>query len=585
MLAAMIAFVLYLPTVNYEYALDDGMYIMQNSLTQGGIANIKAIFTTGSIHDFNPDNGPEPWRPLTILSFAIGKSGWNNAPGIEHFINISLYACTAWLLFSLLASMGLGASHVVLLLCVLLFVTHPVHTEVVANIKSRDEMLCLLFALAAWRCWQPHLHNYKRQAFAALFFMAALLSKETAIVFTLIIPLSAWIISDTPRKQILLATLPIWGVAIVYLLLRQAVVGTVLEAAEGDPVNNILYAAQTTDTYIATVLYLLGFYFLKLFIPIDLLHDYALYHIDVTDMGDVQVWMVVVLLGVCAYSIWHYWKRIPIAALGIILFLAALSPTANIFFLNGASFGERFLYMPTLGACVFLPLAWLKGHGKNTKWMLPFFSALTILWAAATIVRIPDWRNNQTLFESGIAVAPDNARIHASLAFDYKERAFKSRKTAEQQSYLQKAEREFLASMRLYPDFHYTTYNLGVMYYETGRKEKAKKVYQEGVRRFPNHRDMHNNLGVLYFEERNFEDAAEMFSKALAIDSNDANGRANLGACYQNTGDPVAAEEQYLKALKVNPQHQGAIGNLILIYQNRGDTEKTMYYEALRQKK
>lgn len=581
LLAALVALMLYLPTVNYEYALDDGMYIMQNSLTQGGIGNLKAIFTTGSIHDFNTNNGPEPWRPLTITTFAIGKSLWDNLPFAEHLINVFLYALTAVMLFQLIRKLLPSVQENLLFAGTLLFVVHPIHTEVVANVKGRDEILCLFFTIASWHLWVSPCNNIARKCGAALCLFGALLSKETAIVFTLLIPLSGIMLLRLNIKEVIGRSWLLWGVAIIFMTMRQSVTGGSFEAETGDPVNNIIYAAESNSEYAGTVIYLFGLYLFKTLWPYPLLHDYSLHYVSVTDMADIMVWLVIAAMSVLFYLIFKYRKKIPPVSFGIFFFLTTLTPTANIFFLNGASFAERFLYIPVLGVCAVAIPSFLSVSSFIRSGLLVVGIVISI-FTLITLQRIPDWKNNEKLFESGAQIAPDNARIRASLAFDYKERAFESRNVRQQAEYFKKAEREFLVSRELNAEFHYSTYNLGVMYYETGQKDKAERIYKEGVAKFTEHRDMHNNLGVIYFENSNYLKAKEMFSRAIEIDSNDANAWANLGACLQNTGQPELAEPHYLKAIALNPLHKGALGNLVLIYRGRGEVEKANYYESLR---
>ncbi|MCK5029515.1 MAG: hypothetical protein KAR57_07770, partial [Bacteroidales bacterium] len=73
---------------------------------------------------------------------------------VSHFLNVLLYALTALVLFILLER--LFSNHKsdkwywsLPFVASLLFLAHPIHTEVVANIKGRDEILSLLGVLLA----------------------------------------------------------------------------------------------------------------------------------------------------------------------------------------------------------------------------------------------------------------------------------------------------------------------------------------------------------------------------------------------------------------------------------------------------
>ena len=71
-----------------------------------------------------------------------------------------------------------------------LFAAHPIHTEVVANIKSRDEILAYLFGTIMLICFLKFKEsNLKKWLYASLsFYFLAILSKENAILFIAILP-------------------------------------------------------------------------------------------------------------------------------------------------------------------------------------------------------------------------------------------------------------------------------------------------------------------------------------------------------------------------------------------------------------
>ena len=91
-------------------------------------------------------------------TFALEIQLFGNRPHVHHAVNIALFAACAALLCLLVLALLVppGAprpepapapARVVALVTALLFAAHPIHTEVVANLKSRDELLCLFFIL------------------------------------------------------------------------------------------------------------------------------------------------------------------------------------------------------------------------------------------------------------------------------------------------------------------------------------------------------------------------------------------------------------------------------------------------------
>ena len=153
------SFIIYGNTFQNEYALDDGIVITQNHFVQKGIAGIPDILTHDSFFGWlkgaNNDVAGGRYRPLSLVSFAIENSIFGNNPGASHFINVLLYAVLGMSVFILLNRLLIikqtQFSNLIHLpfLTALLFIAHPVHTEAVANIKGRDEILSLLFSIIA----------------------------------------------------------------------------------------------------------------------------------------------------------------------------------------------------------------------------------------------------------------------------------------------------------------------------------------------------------------------------------------------------------------------------------------------------
>ena len=113
---------------------------------------------------------------LTVLVYWISNR-------FKYFIslkNILLFALTCAVVFLLLRRLFQKHHPLLPLLATALFTVHPVHTEVVANIKSRDEILSFLnlslsMLLMLQFCDKK---QWWRIAAASVFFYLALLSKE-----------------------------------------------------------------------------------------------------------------------------------------------------------------------------------------------------------------------------------------------------------------------------------------------------------------------------------------------------------------------------------------------------------------------
>ena len=138
-----LAFALYANTLNHDYVLDDKAIITQNTFTQKGFSGIFDHLTHSYWYGINNKDAGN-YRPMSGISFSIENALFGNNPTMGHLLNILFYALLCMVLYHWLRTLQLMDQRW-LMLSIILFAAHPIHTEVVANIKSRDEIYALLF--------------------------------------------------------------------------------------------------------------------------------------------------------------------------------------------------------------------------------------------------------------------------------------------------------------------------------------------------------------------------------------------------------------------------------------------------------
>ncbi len=180
---------LYANAINNGYNLDDELVTKHHRLTSQGVSAIPEIFTSSYYQD---DMGYSyEYRPMVLASFALEHQIFGESPLISHFINVLLYAICCLILLKTLELLFAGYSSLFPFLVTLIFIAHPAHTEVVCNIKNRDEILSMLFGLGAFY-YAIRLNDQKAFLLSpviSLLFACALMSKATVVTFALIIPL------------------------------------------------------------------------------------------------------------------------------------------------------------------------------------------------------------------------------------------------------------------------------------------------------------------------------------------------------------------------------------------------------------
>src|SRR5437763_10601967 len=124
----LLAIVIYVNTCNFTYTMDDDVYITQHHSVQKGLKGIGEIFSHGSLYGFNQVGGNQPYRPITLLSFALEKEFGKNSAPARHVINVLLYALTAIFLYQFLLLLFGEKRYMIAFFASILFIVHPVHT-------------------------------------------------------------------------------------------------------------------------------------------------------------------------------------------------------------------------------------------------------------------------------------------------------------------------------------------------------------------------------------------------------------------------------------------------------------------------
>jgi hypothetical protein len=462
---------LYLRTLNYEYVLDDQIVITKNIYTEKGFGGIWEILTTESFQGYFQSQKDlvvgARYRPLSIVTFAIerGIIGSNNRQ-VSHFINALLYGLTGLLLFRVLSllfgnrgreewflSLGFGAA--------LLWIVHPLHTEAVANIKGRDEIMALLGSLATLYYSLKYVEKGKILSLilACICFFLGLLSKETTITFLGVIPMSIYFFQTGNIKKILRIFLPLLGVFVLYLILRVQVIGYLLSDTVVTDIMNNPFVNMTVAQKYATIFYTLIIYLKLSIVPHPLTHDYYPFHIPTMEWTDfLPILSLLLYLAMGIYALFGIKKR-RIPSYAILFYIMTLSIVSNLFFPIGTFMNERFVFMASIGICILLAWLLLDFIPGLTSRIKPLFggialAAIVVAYGFKTFSRIPAWRSPLSLNASAIKVSKNSARanVFTGTAYfnEYKDMAEGEAK----QNVLAQASYYVRRAKELMPDYH-----------------------------------------------------------------------------------------------------------------------------------
>jgi len=556
---ALLIVLIYGNSIDNEYSLDDDLVVFNNSKIEEGIKSFKEIFTTRTLKgDKN-----SIYRPLPVFTFAIEKQFFNSLPkfqtlqeksrknkltqaNLSHFFNLVFYFLTCLVLYKLLRVFS-DYNIFLPFLVVTIFLVHPLHTEPVNNLKSRDELLMLLFVLLAINQYIKFctLGGYYRLFLAFLFFVLASFSKENAILLLGVLPVILYFIKVDFKKIAFLVT-----VSLIGLLFFSFIRGALLNSdgvREYLFFENPLFFTGGVLERITVGFYCSWFYLKMLIFPNHLSFYYGYNQIPMATFANWEVWLSILFfipLGI--YGLYLFYKR-NVLGLGIVIWFGIMLGVVNVFFPIVGIVADRFAYVFSLGFSIVL--AWLlllifkidvtKEQAKIHLSPIFIISLGIILlgYSARVVARNANWENHLTLYENDIKHLNNSAKANALVANTYYPMVFEK--------------------ARLNPS-------------DPTIKNDMEKVifhYKEAIRIDSTYLTSLNNLASVYsILLRDYKTAIYYSSKAIQIKPNYLEAQFNLGYSYDALDDYENALQHYLEVLKLNPEYNNAYIKLELLF-------------------
>ena len=509
LLVFLFACILYAPSLHNGFVWDDMNLIVDNQ-DIGALdgATVQRLFTSNYWAAELERSGL--YRPLTALSFHIDHRLYGTHPAGFHLTNLLLNGAVCALVFLVL--MQLFAHVPTALMASLVFAAIPLHTENVAWIAGRTDLLAMLWMLASVAIY---VHWRRRRstaglALALLCFAAALLAKETACILPpLVLLLEFGPVArlsrgrGSPASRVS-ATLAFFVVAAIYFLVRQHVLGAAVSAFApfvSGPANTV-----------ALSLSIFAHYVYKLIFPfvLNVESDVAL---------PAHVWDLHALVGLAMLAVGglvvYRWRR-----RGEVIFAAAvlalgLAPVLNLIPVTQVS-AERFLYFPSLGFALFVALAAGSAPARWRRPVLVAFAFLITAYSIRTVARTLDWRDELTLFRKTVAASGDSARAHAALG----------NALLRQEQYAAAMD-EFRRATELSSGYAAGWSGLGRALGKLGRTDEAIANTRKALDIAPE-ASMWTRLGILLMQSGDHAGAADSFRRALELRPRNPYARYNL---------------------------------------------------------
>ena len=619
---AIFSFGLYANTIGHDFVLDDYFVIKENAIVKEGFSGIPLLLKTD--YQYGYWNTPNKfYRPLSLIMFAIEWQISPNNPTFHHVIHVLFYALTGFILFYTLSELLREYNLILPFIVSLLFISHPIHTEVVANIKSRDLMMAFFFVILTFYLLQKYLqtHNVISLIISLTCYFLALCCKESVITIFVTLPILIHTFTNTElRKNQIISTLFVIPI-VTYLILRAIILGTIsidlstigiVGALAVAPflmsillirmhrkvltalslllivaVGYLLFYMKTNmSDYFSRIpvsIEIMGIYLLKLLYPHPLVFDASYNQYPYISWNNLKAIIpLLVYSGLGIFAILRL-KSKNIMAFGIFYFFIAMSIHIYSIFHMGLPYGERFLYISSLGFTIFIglflgillrtDLEYVR-YDKLSELLKSNITFLSIsfiiigIFSIKTVIRNTDWQTNTTLRTADVHKSPNSARMRYYYGLTLMEdKAINATTEDERKDYLHQAISEFLTAIQINENMPEPYSQLGITYFRLGNYQKSLEYYKKAIL----NSDVANNMGILYYKVGDYEKALSMFEMAVKLDPRLANAYFNMGVIQGSLGKYQQAIDNLKRSIKYDAYHAQTYYNLGLIYEKNRD--------------
>ena len=597
------------PALHGAWLWDDAVEVARNPDLRG-LAGLARIWRGTASPDYLPLKSSVDWLAWQL---------WGAHVFGYHVLNLALHLTGAFLLWQLLARLGLrrawwGA---------LLFAVHPLTVESVAwisELKNTLSLPLLLLAMLAYVDYDraraagpgaPAAGAAYRESLGC--FALALLAKSSGVMFPGVILLYAWWRRGRIGAADLRASAPFFALSLARgaatLVFQHRWAGPGAAAAQAGLLPRIAVAGLALEDYAG-----------KVVSPTGLLPLYPRWSVNAPALWDFLPWL---FFGVIFAGLWagrRSWGRAGLFGLGffVLNFLPVLGfvPLA---YPQSSWVADHLAYLPLIGAAGLAAaglgaafdalgnvrativglavLALAAGWTLTSRRYAAQFVSEVTLWSY-TVRHEPnsaEARKNlgNALVHSGrlpeaIAEYAIAGRLNAGdpfLQYDYGNALMQAQRMPEAIARYRAA----LGLRPVYPEAHDNLglalldtgnlpeaiaqlelalqerpgapgiqYNLAGALLRGGRAAEAIPHYQAMLRQVPDNPEAHYNLGLAYLQARRLPEAIAEYAATLQLMPGSAEAHNNLGNALLESGKVTEAIIQYEEALRLNPKLAGA---------------------------
>ncbi|OJX35009.1 MAG: hypothetical protein BGO87_09745 [Flavobacteriia bacterium 40-80] len=533
---------LYINTVKNDFSLDDYLVTQAHPYVTKGLKGIPDILTSPYMTE---DKIKGEFRPVAQISFAIEYELFENNPHANHFFNTIIYGIICMLVFRLFTRIFSENYYQYIFLGTLIFVLHPIHTEVVANIKNRENLLSTLFGLLA--CLQAVKYIDKRAIkhfiLSVIFLLFSVFSKVDGIIFGFFIYLISYF-KQMKSTYIFIYVFFIISVFLSYVFYKSIIIPDAFRNSElhetpliGENKNFINTLKLSLITW---------WYYLKLNIfPYPLRFYYGTGLINIPSWNNPVVWLSAILNGgLLFFGIKGLKKRTfySFSILwylgGIFLFSQLVEPVIGIV-AERHSFIASIGFSMLLGGIIIKVFHYLKKLNKLYVTLFTVFVGAIFLSSVIYVInRNKNWYNATTLYDADMKHLEESIFPHFERGNQYaRETGIDPSDTIKYKKNLDLSIVEYKKVLRSMPGHASSWYNMGISYLRNGMLDSANHSFMATYRLDSTYRSVNHLIGLTELYTKDTATAIIFLKKELDLKPNNGSTIELLYSIYTNKKD------------------------------------------------
>lgn len=625
-LVFIIPFLLYLNTCRNGYSFDDN-FVVQNDRVKQGISAIPEIFTS---YYHQEENNTFGYRPVVQSLFAVEYTLFGENPGINHLVSVLLYALLCLLIYRLLKNLFPNVKEQIILLIVVLFAVHPVHSEVVASLKNREEIVAMLLGLSSLFLFARYMDigRFLYLIYLPFLIFLAVLSKENALTYPLLIPLVYLTKRGFLLPEITKVLIPVSVTILLFIVAWFAwkMPGMILPPAAKElfSFENPLHTDHSFSSRIYITGITLWFYLKILVIPYPLRFYYGFDMFPETGLNTIAAvvgFILYIFLLVLAFLKIRKHREL---SFFIFFYMISLSVFSNYFIPVNGIVGERLVFQASLGFCGMLIMG-INLLATNTKVLqqnlFRILYGLMIVFSVMTFQRNSDWKSVESILKADIGKMDKSAKGQLVYASWHMTKLMNQKAAGQyvQPSAIHNVIKHYKQSLTIYPALFSSYNSLGTLYLQLeSRPDSALKYFKRAIELKPGYTEARYNaatcllylyqtdsakkiildllkenenfangwmrLADIYIAEKDFENAWPAAEKAAEYDTVSDSPYIVMGNILLMKNDTAGAAGFWEKAIARNPRNPKLLYGLSRYYQQTSKAEKAEKYRQLFEK-